>query len=231
MRTDRKENLIKRFLFASFYRILERISDVPIPRDAGNFGLVDRRVADLINQVEDRDRYYPGLRSWAGFRQIGVPIERAARHDEHPRVSFWQLVRLAKAAIFSFSSMPIAFFYAVALVSLLVCLGASAFAVFHRLVTGLAVSGWTSIIITSSFFGALNAAGLAVIGEYVVRIYDQVRARPPYVIERTFCPRSQSSDRADTILEWVDRSLSEEDSPASGKAPAAGSEKPALPIQ
>ena len=214
VRTDRKENVVKRFLFSLFYRILERISDIPIPRDAGNFGLVDRRVCDLINRVEDRDRYYPGLRSWAGFRQIGVPVERGARHDEHPRVSFWQLVKLAKAAIFSFSSMPIGFFYAVAVVSLLVCTGASAFAVFHRLFTGLAVSGWTSLIITSSFFGALNAAGLAVIGEYVVRIYDQVRARPPFVIDRTVTteiPAPSSPLRADTILEWVDQSLKEGD--------------------
>ena len=210
VRTDRKENLLKRSLFTLFYRILERISDIPIPRDAGNFGLVDRRVADLINQVQDRDRYYPGLRSWVGFRQIGVPIERAARHDEHPRVSFWQLVKLAKAAVFSFSAMPIGFFYAVAVVSLLVCAGTSTFAVFHRLISGLAVSGWTSLIITSSFFGALNAAGLAVIGEYVVRIYDQVRARPPYVIDRTVSMPNPAVGSSNSILEWVDRCLDDE---------------------
>lgn len=213
VRTDRKENIVKRSLFSLFYRILARISDIPMPRDAGNFGLVDRCVADRVNQLQDRDRYYPGLRSWVGFRQIGVPIERAARHDEHPRVSFWQLVKLAKAAVFSFSKVPIGFFYAVAAVSFLVCLGTSAFAVFHRLFSGLAVSGWTSIIITSSFFGALNAIGLAVIGEYVVRIYDQVRARPAYVVDRTVSASHLAMSRGDSILEWVNRHVEGEPLP------------------
>lgn len=210
VRTDRKENVVKRGLFSLFYRILERVSDIPIPRDAGNFGLIDRRVADLVNQIEDRDRYYPGLRSWVGFRQIGIPVERAARHDDTPRVSFWQLVKLAKAAVFSFSSVPIGFFYAVALVSLLVCAGTTAFAIFHRLFSGLAISGWTSLIITSSFFGALNAAGLAVIGEYVVRIYDQVRARPQYVMDRQSSRPTLTNTQIETILEWVDEEINEE---------------------
>lgn len=209
VRTDRKEKWLKRSLFSLFYRILARVSDIPIPRDAGNFGLVDRRVADQINALKDSDRYYPGLRSWVGFRQVGVEVERAARHDEHPRVSFWQLVKLAKAAIFSFSSLPIGFFYAVAAVSLFVCAGTSAFAVYHRLFSGLAISGWTSIIITSSFFGALNAAGLAVIGEYVVRIYDQVRARPPYVVEREFSATAEAANESDSVLEWVEANLAE----------------------
>lgn len=207
VRTDRKENFVKRGLFSLFYRILERVSDIPIPRDAGNFGLIDRRVADLINQIEDRDRFYPGLRSWAGFRQIGIPVERAARHDDNPRVSFWQLIKLAKAAVFSFSSVPIGFFYAVAIVSLLVCAGTTGFAIFHRLFSGLAISGWTSLIITSSFFGALNAAGLAVIGEYVVRIYDQVRSRPQFVIDQQTSKPTQADTRTDSILEWVDRAI------------------------
>ncbi|MCA9067712.1 MAG: glycosyltransferase family 2 protein [Planctomycetaceae bacterium] len=210
VRTDRKENVVKRGLFSLFYRILERVSDIPIPRDAGNFGLIDRQVADLINKIEDRDRYYPGLRSWVGFRQIGIPVERAARHDDNPRVSFWQLVKLAKAAVFSFSSVPIGFFYAVAIVSLLVCTGTSAFAIFHRLFSGLAISGWTSLIITSSFFGALNAAGLAVIGEYVVRIYDQVRARPQYVVNQQGSSSTPADTQNDSILEWVDQAITDQ---------------------
>lgn len=207
VRTDRKENVLKRGLFSLFYRILERVSDIPIPRDAGNFGLVDRRVADLINQIEDRDRYYPGLRSWAGFRQIGIPVERAARHDDTPRVSFWQLVKLAKAAVFSFSSAPIEFFYAVAGLSTIVCAATTAFAACQWLWDGSAISGWVSLMMISSFFGALNAAGLAIIGEYIIRIYDQVRARPQFVIDQQAAAPIPANKPSDSILDWVDRSL------------------------
>lgn len=184
VRHHRKESPPKRFLFYAFYRVLNAISEMPIPQDAGNFGLVDRTVVDHILRLSDRDRFYPGLRRWVGFRQIGVPVERHARHDARPRVSLRQLFRLAKSAIFSFSRVPLAVFYSVAIVSLLVCLGLCAFTLYHKLFTGLAVPGWTSVTITSSFFGALNALGIAILGEYVIRIYDQVRARPMYIVAR-----------------------------------------------
>lgn len=184
VRTNRKENLVKRGLFFGFYRVLNLISDLPLPKDAGNFGLVDRRVAARIAQLLDRDRFYPGLRSWVGFRQIGIPVERQARHDDTPRVSMRQLWLLAKTAIFSFSACPLTVFYAIAGTSLLACGGLAVFALYHKLVTGLAIPGWTSITLTASLFGALNALGIAILGEYVIRIYDQVRARPLFVVSR-----------------------------------------------
>jgi len=184
VRYNRKESPPKRFLFYAFYRVLNAISEMPIPQDAGNFGLVDRAVVDQVLQLSDRDRFYPGLRRWVGFRQVGVRVERHARHDDRPRVSLRQLFRLAKSAVFSFSRVPLAVFYTVALVSMLVCLGLTAFTLYHKLFTGLATPGWTSITMAASFFGALNALGIAILGEYVIRIYDQVRARPLYIVAR-----------------------------------------------
>lgn len=184
-RCNRKEGLITRSLFHGFYRALNLISHTPIPNDAGNFGLVDGAVARCVVQLGDRDRYYPGLRRWVGFRQIGIPVERHARYDAHPRVSLYQLFRLAKTAIFSFSSVPLGLFYGIAALSLLVCSLAVGFTLYHKIWTGLAIPGWTSITITSSFFGALNALGIGILGEYVIRIYDQVRARPLFVVART----------------------------------------------
>lgn len=195
VRYNRKESPPKRFLFYAFYRVLNAISEMPIPQDAGNFGLVDRAVVDHILRLSDRDRFYPGLRRWVGFHQTGVPVERHARHDDRPRVSLRQLFRLAKSAIFSFSRVPLAIFYSVAILSLLVCLGLCAFTLYHKLFTGLAVPGWTSVTITSSFFGALNALGIAILGEYVIRIYDQVRERPMYIVARRV--NFRSSDAAD----------------------------------
>lgn len=185
VRTNRKENPVKRSLFYAFYRLLERISEPHIPVDAGNFGLIDRRVCDELVALPEFSRFYPGLLHWVGFRQTGVPVERGARHDDQPRVSFWGLVRLAKTAIFSFSTVPLTLFYMVAALSCLVCLGLTGFTLYHRLWTGYATPGWASGLITASFFGMLNALGIAVLGEYVVRIFDQVRARPQFIVERT----------------------------------------------
>ena len=184
VRVNRKESWWKRLMFFSFYRVLNLVSHMSMPYDAGNFSLLDRAVVDQVVQLADRDRYFPGLRFWVGFRQIGVPIERRARHDARPRVSLGQLCRLAKSAVFSFSSLPLAAFYAVASVALCVFCGLSGFTLYHKLLTGLAIPGWTSITIVASFFGAVNSFGIAILGEYVVRIYDQVRARPLFVVSQ-----------------------------------------------
>lgn len=184
IRTGRKEHAIKRFLFYTFYRVLNAVARTPMPVDAGNFGLVDRRVAVAIARLEDRDRYFAGLRSWVGFRQVGVEVERGPRYDGRPRVSMRGLWRLAKSAVFSFSSFPLTIFYSIGATSLTVFVLLACYALYHKLFTGLAIPGWTSTTMVSSFFGAINALGIAVLGEYVSRIYDQVRGRPMYVVGR-----------------------------------------------
>ncbi len=206
VRVQRKENAVKRFLFRAFYRMLNRISRTPIPLDAGNFGLIDRRVVQALLQLGETDRYFPGLRSWIGLRQTGVPVERLDRHDETPRVSFWGLVRLAKTAIFSFSTAPLSFFYFIAIMSCAVCFGLTGFALYHKLFSGDAIAGWTSGLMTASFFGALNAFGVAILGEYVVRIHDQVRGRPTFLIDRiTTAEFSESESEADADFGSVGR--------------------------
>ena len=184
VRTARKEGRIKRLLFAAFYRLLSAVSNTRIPLDAGNFGLVDARVARQVAALPERDRYYAGLRSWVGFRQIGVVVERGSRYDDRPRVSMWGLFRLAKTAIFSFSTTPLALFTVIGLAASTIFVGLAGFSLFCKLFTNLAIPGWTSHILSASFFGALNALGISVLGEYVVRIYDQVRARPIYLVGR-----------------------------------------------
>jgi len=185
VRTKRKESAVKRALFAGFYRLLSRISRTAIPEDAGIFGLIDGRVAREIAALKERDRFLPGLRSWVGYRQTGVEIERQERYDDRPRVSTLGLFRLAKTAIFGFSSVPLAVFYVIGLTALAVFLSLSGFAVFCKLFTNLAIPGWTSHVLSATFFGALNALGISILGEYVTRIYDEVRQRPLFLIEKT----------------------------------------------
>jgi dolichol-phosphate mannosyltransferase len=194
IRTHRKETLVKRCCFAAFHRLMSAVASVPIPADAGIFGLIDRRVARQILALGESDRYFPGLRSWVGLRQTGIVVKRNARYDRQPRVSLLGLVRLAKTAIFSFSSFPLAIFHVIGGAAAAVFVGISVFSIFCKLFTGLAIPGWTSYILIGSFFGAINALGISILGEYVIRIYDQVRGRPQYVVDRTvnFAPASES---------------------------------------
>jgi polyisoprenyl-phosphate glycosyltransferase len=192
-RFNRKEAGWKRFLFFSFYRFLNTIADIAIPEDAGNFGLLDRRVVDILLTLPEYDRFFPGLRNWVGFRQTGISVERAARYDDQARVSLTGLFRLAKTAIFSFSTFPLTMFSIFAALSASVCAGSVGFVIYHKMVTGLAIPGWASIIMTASFFGALNAMGISVLGEYVIRIYDQVRHRPIHLVDRVIAADTPQS--------------------------------------
>jgi polyisoprenyl-phosphate glycosyltransferase len=198
IRTQRKENFLKRFLFAAFPRLMSAVASVPIPADAGIFGLIDRRVARQIVALGESDRYFPGLRSWVGLRQKGILVERNARYDRRPRVSLPGLFRLAKTAMFSFSAFPLTIFHVIGALAAAVFVTVSGYSVFCRLFTDLAIPGWTSHILTGSFFGALNALGISILGEYVIRIYDQVRSRPQYVVDRrvNFAPAIEADDAA-----------------------------------
>ncbi len=184
IRTQRKEGRLKRSLFAGFHRLMAAVATIPLPADAGIFGLVDARVAREIIALGEADRYFPGLRAWVGYRQRGIMVERDARYDRRPRVGLMGLFRLAKTAIFSFSSFPLVIFHFIAVAGTVVFLGLGTFSLFCKLFTDLAIPGWTSYILTGSFFGALNALGISILGEYVIRIYDQVRGRPHYLVDR-----------------------------------------------
>ncbi len=222
-RTERKEAAWKRFLFSSFYRVLNSISSVEIPLDAGNFSLIDRQVLNQLNKLPERERYFPGLRSWVGYRQLGIEIERLARYDDNPRVSLMGLFRLAKTAIFSFSNVPLTMFYLIGIVSFLISGALAGFAMYHKLITAAAIPGWTSTTMVVSFFGAINALGIAILGEYAARIYDQVRARPNYLVQRqsgletAALPSSQSDSfgkiKDDSpeanLLQWLARNIAE----------------------
>jgi len=194
VRCKRKESWWKRALFAGFHRMLSSVSSVPIPADAGNFSLIDRRAVREIVAMAERDRYLPGLRSWVGHKQCGLLVERAARYDENPRVSLRGLWRLAKTAVFSFSTCPLSVFHLIGALSLTLFIGLAGFSLYCKLFTDLAIPGWTSHILSASFFGALNALGISILGEYVIRIYDQVRQRPIYVVDRRVNCRPESSE-------------------------------------
>lgn len=184
IRVKRKENILKRFFFNAFYRLLTLIYDTKLPLDSGNFGLIDRKVCNQIVSLREHDRYYPGLRSWVGFKQKGIEIDREARYDDSTRVGLIGLFKLAKAAIISFSSFPLTIFFFIGIIALIMFIGLSILTLYHKFILGIASPGWASFLITVSFFGAINALGIGILGEYVIRIYSEVRQRPLFLIER-----------------------------------------------
>ncbi len=184
-RQKRKEGFLFRFCSWLFYRLLSISAQVSLPLDAGNFALIDRKVVEAIKLCPERNRYIPGLRGWVGFKQTGIEVERRARYDSKPRVGFRGLWTLAMNAFFSFSYVPLFFFRFAGAGSLILCFFLILFALYHKLITGLAVTAWASQLISISFFGGINLLGIALLGEYIARIYDEVKQRPLYICART----------------------------------------------
>jgi len=183
-RIRRKEPWALRLCYFVFYRVMARLSDVQLPLDAGDFGLMSRRVVDQLRRMPEHHRYLRGLRSWVGFRQAGVPVERAERHSGKSKYGFLRLLKLATDGIFAFSIVPIR---AAALLGatvsaisvLYVC-----YALYARLFLRESPKGFTALIVTVTFLSGVILFFLGVIGEYVGRIYEETKERPIYVIGR-----------------------------------------------
>lgn len=182
VRSSREEAALLRTCFWFFYRMMSWMALIKLPADAGNFSLMDRRVVDALRKAPERNRYLPGLRAWAGFSQTGIDVPRRARYDGANRVGLRGLWKLAFNAVFSFSYVPIFVFRILGAVSLAMAGGLIVWAFYRRITTGYAVEEWTSQFIAVSFFGGINLLGISVVGEYVARIYDEVKQRPEYVV-------------------------------------------------
>lgn len=195
-RSSRPENVLLRPMFWLFYRILALMSDTKIPLDAGNYALMDKRVIKHLLALPEKHLYWPGLRAWVGFKQIGIPAPRRHRYDGTARTGLKGKWDLAANAIFSFSYLPLVVFRLFGILALIVSLALAVYALYHKFITGLAVTAWTSNIITVTFFGGLNLFGIGIIGEYISRIYNEVRNRPKYIIDRIASDHKDSdSDR------------------------------------
>jgi polyisoprenyl-phosphate glycosyltransferase len=183
-RVQRKEGWILRACYFVFYRMLALVAAVRLPVDAGDFALLSRRVVDALKQIPEHQRYLRGLRTWVGFRQTGVAVERAARHAGRSKYSTWRLVKLALDGLMSFSMAPLR---AAAALGLLVIGSSTLFAVYAvyvRLVGGRTPEGFTMLIVVMTFMSGVQLLFLGVIGEYLGRVYDEVKGRPQYFVDR-----------------------------------------------
>jgi polyisoprenyl-phosphate glycosyltransferase len=180
-RTKRKEAWYLRLSYFLFYRLLLRLSDVQLPVDSGDFGLMSRRVVDQLRHAPERHRYLRGLRTWVGYKQIGVTVERSERFAGESKYSPVKLISLASDGIFAFSTVPLRAATFVGLVAIAAAGLFSLVAIYERLFHRSPV-GFTATIVVVTFLAGVNLCFLGVIGEYVGRIYEQVKARPMYVV-------------------------------------------------
>jgi dolichol-phosphate mannosyltransferase len=183
-RERRKEPLWLRFCYWAYYRLLARMARPALPLDAGDFSLLSRRVVDEIRAAPERHRYLRGLRAWAGFRQIGIPVERAGRHAGESKYSVGRLVELGLDGIFSFSILPIRAAAVLGASAVALTLLFALYAVFVRIVWQRSPQGFTALLVIITFISGVLLFFVGVIGEYVGRIYEEVKARPLYVVDR-----------------------------------------------
>ncbi len=184
VRVKRKENFLMRAAYAGFYRLIASLADLKLPVGAGDFAIMSRRVADLVRKSPERNRYLRGLRTWYGFQQKGIEIERESRHSGNSKYSFRKLFRLGFDGVFAFSVLPIR----LATLFGLIAVGCSAlFAVYALIIKicfGLSPVGFTALIFAITFLSGVQLLFLGVIGEYIGRIYEEVKQRPHYVVRQ-----------------------------------------------
>lgn len=167
----------------AFYRLLNRLSEVPIPLDTGDFRLISRRVADALRAMPERDRFLRGMVSWVGFRQVALPYRRAPRYAGSSQYPLRKMFRFATDGILSFSSAPLRLSVSLGIAAAGLALAGILYALVLRLFTDIWVEGWTALMIAVLFIGGVQLISIGILGAYVGRIYNEIKRRPLYVVD------------------------------------------------
>jgi dolichol-phosphate mannosyltransferase len=183
IRTNRKENYLKKICYRLYYRMLKRFSNINMPLDAGDFSLISKRVVTHLNSLPEESRYLRGLRSWVGFKQAGLAYERDIRKGGDSKYSVRSLFKLAFNGIFNFSELPIRFIGIIGFVTIFISLVYLVITVYKKLVYGTVPEGFTALIFAIVLFSGVQLLSLGIIGEYILRIFFQVKQRPLYIIK------------------------------------------------
>lgn len=183
IRKKRKEGIIKKASYFVFYRILKLISYIEMPLDSGDFSLISRRVVDILNQMPEESRYVRGMRTWIGFKQIGIEYERNERVAGESKYSFQQLFKLAYNGIFNFSEFPIKFMSRMGFFSVTIAFIYFIIVVIKKIFLAEVIEGFTSLLFIIILFSGIQLIALGIIGEYVLRIFFQAKGRPLFIIK------------------------------------------------
>jgi polyisoprenyl-phosphate glycosyltransferase len=184
IRKNRKESFFKKLAYSAYYRLQKKISNFNIPIDSGDFSMLSRRVVDNLNIMPEKSRYLRGMRAWVGFKQIGFEYDRDERYAGETKYSWSKLFELAFNGIFNFSDFPIKFITRLGFLTILFSLIYFGYNVFRKLMYNDVPKGFTATILAIILFSGVQLISLGLIGEYVLRIYNQVRNRPLFVIDK-----------------------------------------------
>jgi polyisoprenyl-phosphate glycosyltransferase len=189
VRVQREASRFMRFAYRRFYRVFKRLAYVDVPLDAGDFGLIDRRVVDAMNSLPEKHRFLRGLRAWVGFKQLGVPYVRPERMFGTTTNSLRKNFGWARRAIVSFSYAPLDMITVLAMsIVLLSALALIVEIALRILDPSLAPKGLTTVIVVILFIGGIQLLCLAIIGSYLAHMYEEVKNRPPFIVESVINP-------------------------------------------
>lgn len=187
IRTKREAPIIMQIAYKLFYRLFHKISYISIPLDAGDFSLIDRKVVNVLKTFPERDRFLRGLRAWIGFKQTGIPYVRPERMFGKTTNNFYKNFCWATKGIFSFSYVPLQLITMLSLGVFLLSIIAMIAQVVLRLIRpNLAPRGTTTIIVAILFLGSIQLLGISILGEYIGKIFEEVKQRPKYIVKSVF---------------------------------------------
>jgi dolichol-phosphate mannosyltransferase len=182
-RATRDASLAARLAYKLYYRVVSRLSEVPLPLDSGDFGLISARVITALRRLPERQRYLRGLRAWVGFKQVGVDVRRPARAAGRRKYTTWRLFQLALDGICSFSIVPLRAAALTGLVAIIAACAFTVYAIYMRLAVGTVPVGFTASLVVMTFLSGIQLLFLGVIGEYLGRVYGETKGRPAYVVD------------------------------------------------
>ena len=196
----RGESWFKKATASLYYRLLRRLANIEIAADAGDYRLVDRKALDAFKALREKDRFVRGMFSWIGFRQAEVRFVRAERFAGETKYPFWRMVDLALDGLLSFSKSPLRLVTKLGFVVSAVSFLGGVLAVLCKITGVYVVTGWTSMVVAIFFLGGVQLTVLGLIGEYIGRIYEQVKDRPLYIVRNHLDARTSHESEAEDEL-------------------------------
>lgn len=183
VRKNRKESFIKKLAYLSYYRLQKKVSNFNIPIDSGDFSMLSRRVVDTMNSMPEQSRYLRGMRAWVGYKQIAYEYDRDERHAGETKYSWSKLFELAFNGIFNFSDFPVKIITRLGFLTVVFSLIYFGYNIYRKIYYNDVPQGFSATILAIILFSGVQLISLGLIGEYVLRIYNQVRNRPLFIID------------------------------------------------
>jgi dolichol-phosphate mannosyltransferase len=183
-----------------FYKFLNYMSDIDIPKDTGDFRIIDRKVADVFNQMTERNRFIRGMMSWVGFRQTYVEYERDERFAGETKYPLKKMIKFASDGIIAFSTKPLRIVMSIGLLSVLISIAVLLYTITVKIIGKDIQTGWASIMVAVTFFSGIQLLGLGIVGQYIARIYDESKNRPIYIVKETInVEEDETAQKKETV--------------------------------